>query len=547
MKEHIKIRLWALTIISAVLLSVPFIIPHTGLVALVAFLPLLAAEHIAAKNNVRFFWINVYVCFLIWNAVTTYWIYLATLPGAIAAITLNSLQMAIIFILFRWCKKQFKSDIGYLALILFWVAWEHFYFTWQISWPWLTLGNAFATSVRNIQWYSLTGSLGGSFWILIINVLLFLLCKNYVERKGCKKLTIALAALLLIPLVYSHIRFFTYKETGQQKEVVVLQPNIDPYSDKFNGMTQDEQDSVLFDLAIQGITDSTFMVVAPETFVNPDPKNGRLYENTPESNKSFMRFREFTQEHNVNFIFGAVTHFIYQHFTHYEFDNIAPPTPTARRFGFGQWMEVYNTAVQMNTAGDVWYYHKSKLVILAESTPIVKGKNVLKSFGIDLGGQIGSFATQPYRTVFKSADEVICGTAICYESVFGEFYREYINNGAQFMTVITNDGWWGNTFGYRQHLSYAALRAIETRRDIARSANTGISAFINQKGEITSRTGWWKKDYLRGNVTLNEKITPFVKYGDVIGCASAWGGLVLLITAICKAILGVIKKRTHSK
>ncbi len=542
MKGHIKIRLWALTVNSSLLLSVPYEIPLTGLVALVAFLPLLAAEHLAAKNNIRFFWLNVYVCFLIWNAITTYWIYLATLPGAIAAITLNSLQMAVIFIAFRWCKKRFRSDAGYLALILFWVAWEHFYYTWQISWPWLTLGNAFATSIRNIQWYSLTGTLGGSFWILSINVLIFLLCRNFAERKRTKRYAVAFAALLFIPLIYSNIRFCTYRESGPEKEIVVLQPNIDPYSDKFSGMTQTEQDDILFGLAREGVTDSTYMMVAPETFINPDPRTGRLYENSPESNMSFMRFREFSREHNVNFIFGAVTHFIYKHFTHYELDKVAPPTPTARRFGFGQWLEVYNTAVQMNNFGDVWYYHKSKLVILAESTPVVNGKNVMKSFGIDLGGQIGSFATQPYRTVFKSSDETICGTAICYESVFGDFYREYINNGAQFMTIITNDGWWGNTFGHRQHLSYASLRAIETRRDIARSANTGISAFINQKGEIITRNGRWKREYLRGNVTLNDKITPFVRYGDVTGCVSAWGGLILLIAALFNAISGRRKK-----
>ena len=102
------------------------------------------------------------------------------------------------------------------------------------------------------------------------------------------------------------------------------------------------------------------------------------------------------------------------------------------------------------------------------------------------------------------------------------------------MTIITNDGWWRNTWGHIQHLHYASLRAIETRRDIARSANTGISAFINQRGEITQQTLWWEKAYLSGVVTLNNSITPFVKFGDVVGVASFYLALALILMFLFK-------------
>ena len=85
------------------------------------------------------------------------------------------------------------------------------------------------------------------------------------------------------------------------------------------------------------------------------------------------------------------------------------------------------------------------------------------------------------------------------------------------MTIITNDAWWGNTPGYRQHLRYASLRAIETRRSIARCANTGISAIINQKGEIEDRTGWWEPAVLHGHVNRNDELTFFVRNGDIAG------------------------------
>ena len=85
------------------------------------------------------------------------------------------------------------------------------------------------------------------------------------------------------------------------------------------------------------------------------------------------------------------------------------------------------------------------------------------------------------------------------------------------MTIITNDAWWGDTPGYRQHLSYACLRAVELRRDIARCGNTGISCFIDRRGEIVSQTGWWTRGTLAGEVHLSTEQTAFVRHGDIVG------------------------------
>ena len=108
--------------------------------------------------------------FVVWNIITTYWVWFATPPGAIAAVVLNSLQMAIIFALFRWFKRITKGFLPYIFLMFTWLAWEHAYFTWDVSWPWLVLGNSFATTIKNIQWFEFTGTLGGSMWILLTNI-----------------------------------------------------------------------------------------------------------------------------------------------------------------------------------------------------------------------------------------------------------------------------------------------------------------------------------------------------------------------------------------
>jgi hypothetical protein len=137
---------------------------------------------------------------------------------------------------------------------------------------------------------------------------------------------------------------------------------------------------------------------------------------------------------------------------------------------------------------------------------------------------------------FAGAGEIPLGSIICYESVYGDYCTEYVKAGARALCVITNDAWWGDTPGYRQHLSYSCLRAIETRRDIARCANTGISGFIDQRGEILSRSGWWVSDQLEGKVNLNSRETFYVRHGDIIGRVSAFAALLLLLALIVRLI-----------
>lgn len=534
-KKEKKLKL-ILFILFAILISVPFLVPHTAPLALIAFIPLLLAESFF-KGKMA--WINFYLPFLIWNLATTYWIYNATVAGAAAAVIANALQMSLIFMLFRWFKKRTNEKLGYMFLIIAWLAWEHFYFDAEISWPWLTLGNTLATSHYLAQWYEYTGTLGGSLWILLVNVVLFRIMRdrNMFARFGVMpqsltltgksiKIRTALAVLLIVvPITISLSKYYTYKEVGERKQVVVLQPNIDPYNDKFAGMSQAQQDEILLTLAKNSSELSTDLIVAPETFTSG------VSENAPMSHETSVKLVDFLKSRpNTDLLFGATTYLVY--------GLKDKPTYTARQSDYG-WYDVFNTAIYTDSSANFKFYHKSKLVVLVEYLPYPQFLDFINSFAIDLGGATGSYGTQKERDVFKSSNSnIVVGAAICYESIYGDYYREYVQKGANLMTIITNDGWWGNTPGYNQHLRYASLRAIETRRDIARSANTGISAFINQKGDIVSQTKWWQPAYLKGEVTLNEKITVFVKYGDYIGRIATFA-LILFIGLI---ILVIIRK-----
>ena len=547
--------LWLLVISSSLMLSIPFLIPNTGFIALFALVPLLAAEQIATQSGKRHFWIYYYSCFLIWNIVTTYWIYNATLPGMIAAVVLNALQMAIVFRLFRWMRKLTQGFLPYLFLIVAWLAWEHAYFNWDVSWPWLVLGNSFATSIKSVQWYEYTGTLGGSLWVLLTNTLVFRIIYKKLQGERMFLSSISAALVVILPIAVSHIIFYTYKEPyfepssgSGSRQFVVLQPNIDPYTDKFSGMTQTQQNNVLLDLATEALQEKSVgkkmegesqFIVAPETFISRYPL---INEDYPHQHYSFNTFRSFLADynsvsgHNLNMIIGAVTDDFYYGYDETD-DNgkPLPPTESARYLERGEvWYDRANSALFLDSKGGYEFYHKSKLVVLVESTPYKRFFNLMSRFAIDLGGAMGSYATQPEREVFVTDDSVKIGTAICYESVYGDYYREYILKGAQVMSIITNDGWWGDTPGYRQHLSYASLRAIETRRAIARSANTGISAFINQKGEIISNTEWWKPAYLKASLQLNDELTIFVRHGDIVGRLSQFLFFLLALMALVR-------------
>ena len=205
----------------------------------------------------------------------------------------------------------------------------------------------------------------------------------------------------------------------------------------------------------------------------------------------------------------------------------------------GSWYLSYNTA--FITDGEQYTDHrnKCKLVVGAESTPY---PSIFVPIDDWIGGVMGRCVPDRYARSFelrgKGEDDrrVRTGVAICYESIYPELCKEYVDDGAQLLTVITNDGWWGDTPGYRQHFSYSRLRAIELRRDVARCANTGISGFINQRGDVVSQSGWWVPDVLESKVNLSSEKTFFATYGDIVGRVCTFVCLMLLALLIVKSI-----------
>lgn len=494
----------------------------------VAFIPLIIVEkriRLSAKKRKGFkAFLMAYLAFVIWNFVTTWWLWYSTVFGMLFAVLVNSLLMAFIFLIYHHVARRLPSKIYLLFLPLIWISFEKFHLNWAFSWPWLNLGNAFSEYTSWIQWYEYTGIFGGSLWVWIVNISLYKVYEKYMATHEKRTLSIGIAKNVLyisIPIILSYIILINYEEPSETVDVVLLQPNVDPYTEKYN---QENVETAinLVRMAQKEISEKTDFVIAPET---------TLADTTPIDQFKFSKEKQvlqsLTQKYpNINILTGVDFYKLY-------LGQEKKPTKSANKTSRGDWVDFYNAAILINKSDSFQFYIKSKLVVGIETFPFKSIlEPILGNIMINLGGTVSARATQKERLVFKSLDgSYNAGPIICYESIYGEFVTGYVRKEANFLAIITNDAWWDNTQGHKQHLSYARLRAIETRRSIARSANTGISALINQKGAIIERLSYEEKGTIAGAISINSKKTFYVQYGDFIARISTMIAILIFLYA----------------
>lgn len=444
----------------------------------VAWVPLLFIAEQEA-NRIRFF-LFAYLAMFIWNLGTTWWIWNATAPGAVGAIIFNSIFMCVPLWGFHIFKTKYGNKAGLMAFISFWLSFEYLHLTWQLSWPWLTLGNVFAAQHNWVQWYQYTGTSGGSLWVLLVNVAVFTVLKS--RSSSAKTVSIvATIAILSIPIATSYwIRPDTTNNNISKppgSNVIIVQPNIDPYSEKFDVMSTGGQIQKLINLSEQSLDLNTRLVLWPETAL-PIP----VWQDQVQQNMQYQPVFDFVNRHpSITLQTGIETYKNY---------GTEKATKTARKNEFdGTYYDAFNAAVVIKANRPLQFYNKSKLVPGVETLPdfLLWLGAIFEKFG----GTAGGYGHDKEALAFKvEGNPYITAPIICYESIYGEYTTSYIKKGANLLTIMTNDGWWANTPGHRQHLNYARLRAIETRKWIARSANTGISAVINSNGDILETRPW---------------------------------------------------------
>jgi apolipoprotein N-acyltransferase len=409
--------------------------------------------------------------------------------------------------------------------MVYWITWEHFYFNAEISWPWLVLGHGFNYNIRLIQWYEYTGVLGGTLWILTVNILVFSTLTRYISGIRGRALissVVLIAVIILCPVAVSLIRFNTYVEKPNPVKVVVIQPNIDPYG-KFVSIPSMEQTAIQLGEAARMADSTVDYFLGPETSINNNIWMDRL-EYVPD----IRIIRQFLAQYpRAKYITGIQCY--------REFKPGEIITSNARLFPNHEfYYDSYNAAMQLDSTSNVPFYFKSKLVVGVETMPYPNLLKPLEKLTLRLGGTFRGWGTQEDRATLNSiGDSFRVAPIICYESVYGEFVTGYIKKGANLIFVLTNDGWWGDTPGYHQHNTFSSLRAIETRRSIARSANTGISCFINQRGEVLQKLTWWQRGAIKDTINANDTLTFYVRFGDYIGrIARFFSLLVVLLLAV---------------
>jgi apolipoprotein N-acyltransferase len=481
---------------------------------------LFIADAISRRTTFFFY---TFLAILLWNACTTWWLWNSTDVGSIAAIVANSLLMCLPWWGYHIFKTRSGKKTGYLSLITFWMLFEYVHLNWQLSWPWLTLGNVFASHPGWVQWYEYTGVSGGTLWILLVNILLYEAITAWGHKKELKKKIIPSVIILLVPLLISAYLSFRLianpSDIGHQNPegVLIIQPNVDPYQ-KFESLSVPQQIQKLISLSEPAIDSSTRLILWPETALDAG-----IEQNQTAVQSVYQPVFDFVNRHpGITLLTGIETWQAY---------GMEKVTATARKAENGMYYDAFNAAVAIKAHQPPLFYHKSKLVPGVESMPSFL--NFLAPLFEKFGGTTGGYGRDTAARVFPvNGSSYVAAPIICYESIYGEYVCGYVRKGATLLTIITNDGWWGNTPGHLQHLQYARLRAIETRKYVTRSANTGISAVIDDRGNILETQPWDKIAVISYRIPALHGQTFYVRYGDYLYKIAAILGVLLILRNI---------------
>lgn len=515
---------WALVLLPAVLFVLAWEPVGIWPLLFVSFIPLflLGERYSGYFDSKAKFYGFLFLAILGWNISTTWWVWFASAWGAVSMLFLNSLFMLIPFGIWRFIKRRpndgnkLKSEFFVWGIFIFsWLFYEYGHHRWDLSWPWLALGNGLSTAIPIVQWYEYTGTLGGSFWVLVGNVILYRLLIVYSSTSKINRSSKVLVPLFwILPISFSLILGKLAEKNiqqGKKIKVAVLQPSFDPWNEKFVRDPIDMQNEMLR-ISKQGMTesgDSVDWLLWPETCLVNSVDVDQI-----ESNYQVALLRRYLLQDSLNPQLSLLTGFSGIRY----YNTTVKPNRSARksRYDSSVYLNLYNSALFLNNSAAAQVYHKSKLVPGTEQMPFIQTFPILEKLAVTLdeNSTTGSLGVSDSASAL-GVDNAIA-PIICYESIYGEYVSDYVKNGAQWLGIITNDAWWENTPGYKQHFSYARLRAIETRKWVARSANTGISGFIDPVGQEYQKTDWYEKKCIVQNIYANEIRTFYSKINDLI-------------------------------
>lgn len=443
-----------------------------------------------------------YPSFVLWNLGTTYWLMMADISAGVAAIFANAALMLIPLWLIRKLMIRKLNPIGLSFLAgSVWVCYEFLHHNWDLAWPWLTLGNAWSNLTGLIQYISVTGIWGISFWVVFGSMLLY----QFIVTNSRPVLYSGLIIIFAFPL-FSILSFIAGVQNYEEPvDIVIVQPNSDSYQEHGGLDSLDDLVTHLLELSAQSVTSDTDLILWPENAIDSSLR--------PES-YHISRIRDSLSVWNSELITGLGYLRIY--------DEENAPDLFRGRSG-GQPANVFNAAFHIKPEYETTIYKKGRLVPIVERFPYVEFFNRADYFNWVDWASLMQYGLGTSPTVFEIGEHSGRTPAlICYDSVFPGWVNQFVNSGAHFISIITNDGWWGDSGGHIQHFAYARLRAIEHRMWVARSANNGISGVISPDGKVQTKTEYWTETSFPFTIYRSQNSTFYSRYGDWLAYLSVF-------------------------
>jgi apolipoprotein N-acyltransferase len=506
-----------LALLSGVLLGISFPPFPTGACAAIAFAPffILFEDVVEYGKALRL----SYLVFLVFNLIALYWTggfthakdwYLMT--AGLAVLAFHPMFFWATILPFIFIRKRLGFNAAVLAFPFIWVGYDYFRSLTEYSFPWLTLGNTQTYNLASIQIAEYTGVYGLSFWLLVLNVLLYFLATNVVRKKWglISGKSISFALILVVVYALPHVIGNSILNRGQHAEpaeqkplrVGIVQPNIDPF-EKWTGDTEGEialQDSMTVEAARKGAK----LVLWSETAV----PEGIL---EPSHEDHLRMLRRLVDTLHIDLMTGMIDYLVYS--TNGPYPKSSKTSVNGIRF------DAFNSSLLLRwDTPQIQKYDKIHLVPYAERVPYSEFLSFLNAMQWNFG--IGGWGIGKDTAIFTIRDSTGISRSfanmICYESIYPDFVRQFVLRGAQFITVITNDSWWGNTSGAYQHKQYGILRAIENRRWVVQCANGGISCIIDPYGNIMRQTDMYSRTVMTGDIYPRSDVTFYTKHGDMV-------------------------------
>jgi apolipoprotein N-acyltransferase len=500
------------SVLTGILLGVSWAPSSLAPLLFIAFIPLFFV--LDECNSYKKLFLYSFIAFAIWGISVLYWMGNIVINEPKEAITFLAfviipLIMTIPVLVWRLTANRNKYLL-WLSFPFFWTTYEFIQGRGDLAFTWLNLGLGLSSYPKLIGFYRFTGAYGGTIAILMINVLLFLIIKYRADKKIRGRILAGLASLIicitwadLAPGDYSPFN----SEPDNKVAVAVVQANTDPYI-KLDAHSLDAQFDTLRNMLLPLKGKHLDLIVCSEGYFRTSARPVLL--NYIEQDTLIKSIKQLSLQMNAPILTGMIVQKIYY--------AAVAPSPTATKIKEGMYFDSYNAALLISPYQNTQVYVKDKLVPFMERTPLVGIFSFLERFHFSLNQMKSSYSRMDNQYLFTYGNMKI-DPVICLEVAFPDYITGFVKKGANMIVVISNDGWVGTTSGYMQGADYALALAAEMQKPVVRCANTGVSLFI-QHGKITKVGNWHEKKVIVQDVTLNNKLSFYTKYGDILGVLS---------------------------